>query len=79
MNEQEIHDAGAFFAVSRYSIEKVKVLINETGAQTIPDDLYVLALHVHRSEDPRHYTFHRDTLIKLAVDLIMTATDDNDR
>ena len=76
MNEQETHDAGGFFAVSKYSIGKVKVLINETGAQTIPDDLYVLALHVHRSEDPRHYTFHRNTLLKLAFDLILTATDD---
>jgi len=79
MNQQKTHDAGAFFAVSKYSIGKVKVLINETGAQTIPDDLYDLVLHVHRSEDPRHYVFHRDVLIKLAVDLIMTATDDNDR
>ena len=78
MNQQKTYNAEDFRIVDGYTLEIIKTIINIDGATT-PNDLYDLILHVPFEEAPFHYVFHRDVLIKLALDLILTATDDNDR
>ena len=78
MNQQETHDAEDYFTVSRYSIGKIETLDNDPETEP-QDDIYDLILYASYEEAPRHYVLYRTSLIKLAVDLILTATDDNDR
>ena len=78
MNQQETHNAEDFRIVDGYTLEIIKTIINIDGATT-PNDLYDLILHVPLEEAPFHYVLDRDTLIKFALDLILTATDNQDR